>query len=748
MTKQWYTIQELIGMTGVPSTPQGLRKLAKREQWQSQPREKGKGLEYHLSALPETTKACLAAAQVQNSEALKASNTAVQLSAHCKSAQLDREQAHQDKTTALAKQRAMLAFNALPTEKQQLAHAKIAILQARSNYLKQHQAQRKQTSAEKRFVDQYNRRELPFDQQIQTQIQTISVPTLRRWNKQLQDKGPEGLVGRALKKHRATKIEQQQSLQDFLVAIITQKPHFAKKPNRLHELIVESANNYPEWHLPSPSSISRWLTRWLKQNGAAFTYLTNPDDYTSKHRPLYGHMYPWVQQPNDCWELDSTPTDVQLQVDGKLKRYSIVAAIDVHTRRVKLILAPTSNSEAICLLLRKCIQEWGVPNKEGIVRTDNGSDYVSERVTAIFEMLDIGTQRANAFSGWEKPYIERFFRTLSEGLLELLPGYIGHNVSERQAIEAAKSFAERIGKGKKKLQQEAINLACTPEELETLINDWLEYKYLHNPHAGKDMKGKTPFEKYTESHYQPRMVSDPRSLDYLLNYVGTATVVRGKISKDSIAYTAPELMNLEWDRRTVRVFIDPTDIGRCILYRDDNWNMHTEAFNVALVGQEIDPEKLRSARKAQQKELTQFRKSAKRLQQDFGIDTLAAEHLAAHKARNNVEHLGLTTKVTDNKALNALNNATAKTDNSPIYSPEQLEQLAQAKAVIEQQQENINQRKGLLIRDEHEKAYHLANESLTRILSEKEEEFLEDYKHRNPFGRRRVEEIMTRRVEG
>ena len=57
----------------------------------------------------------------------------------------------------------------------------------------------------------------------------------------------------------------------------------------------------------------------------------------------------------------------------------------------------------------------------------------------------MNVSRSNAYSGWEKPHIERFFRTLSHGLIELLPAYIGHCVADRQVIEARKELCPAAG---------------------------------------------------------------------------------------------------------------------------------------------------------------------------------------------------------------------------------------------------------------------------------------------------------------
>lgn len=50
--EEWYTAQEIIGLPGLPSTDRRIRARAEKEGWQSRQREFGKGLEYHVTALP------------------------------------------------------------------------------------------------------------------------------------------------------------------------------------------------------------------------------------------------------------------------------------------------------------------------------------------------------------------------------------------------------------------------------------------------------------------------------------------------------------------------------------------------------------------------------------------------------------------------------------------------------------------------------------------------------------------------
>jgi hypothetical protein len=60
--KDWYSAKELAGIKGMPGTVQGVIMKARKENWQSRPRQgKGGGREYHISKLPDETRAALLA---------------------------------------------------------------------------------------------------------------------------------------------------------------------------------------------------------------------------------------------------------------------------------------------------------------------------------------------------------------------------------------------------------------------------------------------------------------------------------------------------------------------------------------------------------------------------------------------------------------------------------------------------------------------------------------------------------------
>jgi transposase InsO family protein len=94
---------------------------------------------------------------------------------------------------------------------------------------------------------------------------------------------------------------------------------------------------------------------------------------------------------------------------------------------------------------------------------DHGSIYVSEHVTSACARLGISIQPARPYTPADKSPVERFFRTLREGLLEALPGYKGPDVFSR---------------GKDAEHDAFFYLG----ELETIIREWIAVVYHRRPH--------------------------------------------------------------------------------------------------------------------------------------------------------------------------------------------------------------------------------------------------------------------------
>ena len=279
--------------------------------------------------------------------------------------------------------------------------------------------------------------------------------------------------------------------------------------------------------------------------------------------PALGSRSESVTALNQVWELDSTRIDVMC-ADGK--RYVLVAAIDVWSRRAMALVTPESRASAIGLLIRRCLLAWGVPDW---IVTDEGADYTSRHVRRILGDLEVGHEVLPPYSPDQKPFIERWIRTLSHGLLTQLAGFVGHNVAQAKRLRDRTSFAARRGDDR----TVTFRASLTPQQLQERIDGWCEHVYARDPHGG--LGGISPFERAASWRGLRRTV-DERGLDILLAEAagrdGRRKVGKQGIGVDGGMYIAGELGDHmdEWvhvrrdpaDYGTIHVFTDPDRDGR------------------------------------------------------------------------------------------------------------------------------------------------------------------------------------------
>ena len=302
--------------------------------------------------------------------------------------------------------------------------------------------------------------------------------------------------------------------------------------------------------MPGVKTVARWLERFKQEHAALYERFRNPDAWKSRYMIGWGDMSAYLTHPNQVWEFDSTPADVMLD-DG---RHSILGVIDLYTRRVHLHISKTSKAAAVAHLTKKALIAWGVP---GIAKTDNGQDYVSKHINRLFYALNIEHQVSAPFSPWQKPFIERFFRTFSHDLIELLPGYIGHNVADREALRARQQFSDRLFVKDRIVDLPGLSAAA----LQTFCDRWM-LAYEQRPHSG--LKGKTPQQRIQAWREPVQRIDDERVLNLLLQDVpggdGWRTVTKAYgIRVDNFEYLGGDLVPYVGQR--VRVLYDPEDAG-------------------------------------------------------------------------------------------------------------------------------------------------------------------------------------------
>ncbi|MGF1727178.1 transposase [Photobacterium nomapromontoriensis] len=609
---------------------------ATKEAWPNRTREgRGGGKEYAFTGLPEEIQ--VAAAKYFANKLAKESPTFAIGKSNAKRNVAKQQKKEEDRHKAL--QQGTQEFGRLQGKAKTRAEVRLLIVACYKQYIAPFVAQKQKVVGEETFIKEYNRKQLNFDADIYQVVQSVSMRSLRRWEQTLANEGAGALAG-SYQSERKYMIDEHAELQTFCRGMLWHQPDI--QATNLQEAIrAQIELDKIDASLPSISAVRRWLQSFHKEFELVLNQLSNPDDFKNRRQVAWGNAAENISRINQLWELDSTPSDVLL-TDG---RHSIIGGIDVYSRRPILIVHPTSSAEAVCLLMRKAILEFGIPDT---VKTDNGKDYTSRRVMSVISSLEIEQVLTKPFAGDEKPFIERFFRTWAHGISTLLPGYGGHNVTKRQELRSRKSFADQImattkvkGRdGKMRLSKGAdVEVSLSSKELQVIIDDWINNFYLHKHHR---KLGCTPFEQWQKHRTTIRTMDCERTLDILLSPVpassGRAAGVRvankdAGIVVEGISYFAAELG--ERIGQNIYCSWNPHDIGQLYVFNPENMEFICIARNPDLAGQGVTLSELsKEARRQQSIQLAEQRKALRQSSKKIGVGDVAMDVLAAAKKRN------------------------------------------------------------------------------------------------------------------
>lgn len=597
----WLTPLEIaeMGLAGLPSSERGVRLLAERVGWNasalSRPRTgRGGGREYQIGLLPieaqrrlmdehrasEVSRKLAVIDAVEAARALQMSKgqaiREAALSAGVSVATVTRwvravegvpvdqramvlspapeavaagmagDAQDADRITALAS--GLARFEGLSDEQKQVAETRAAMLRAVNGLVRSGLA-----LAEARvvFAQSWTAREDDFglDEAAHGVVPQVSAPTLKRWAQEFKRGGLAGLAPKWGARKGKTGIDGDAEIKTLIEGMLLEHPDCSAK------LVMRGLRaRITGREVPSYRSVQRWIAQWKEDNAALYLMASSPDGFRSKARLVVGNASENVLRLNQRWEMDSTPNDVML-ADGS--RHALIGLIDVWSRRVRLVVARTSNAAGVAACLRKGLMDFGVPEQ---LKCDNGSDYKSRHMARVCAGLEIEQTFCQPFNPQEKPHIERFFRTFSHDLVTLLDGFIGHNVDQRSRIEDRKAFAARI------MDKDAapVELRKSAAELQQFCDEWCRTIYERELHSAL---GRAPFEQAQSWTGPVRGIEDERALDVLLMPApgdgGTRVVGKKGIALDRWHYTDPVLIHHY--RKRVQVRLDEADWGRVLV---------------------------------------------------------------------------------------------------------------------------------------------------------------------------------------
>lgn len=404
------------------------------------------------------------------------------------------------------------------------------------------------------FRDRYNQGKIALPDWVLEAVskdKKLHKATLYRWQKAYQERGLFGLASAYGHRKGVTKLADEQK--DFVKALIADHPDIL-----IPQIMAALEARFIPQGIAVPAShvVNHFGKRYRRENHSQLLFMSNPDAWRSKYQFAAGSASKNIIRLNQLWEADATPADIMLS-DG---RHAVVANLDVFSRAAKVLIVPVSKAQAIGTLLRRCIIDWGVPE---ILRTDNGKDFTSHHLERVLTALEIEQDLCPPFTPEAKPHVERFIQTFSHGIVELLPGFIGHNVAERKGIEARKSFAERLVK-----KGEIVEVKLTAREFQTICDRWTMAEYMQNPHSG--LGGKTPAEIVRSWTEPVRRIEDERALDVLLcpaakdggwRSIGKKGVEAGRRFYFNTAMAG-------YEGRRVQVLLDHTDLGKTYVFEE------------------------------------------------------------------------------------------------------------------------------------------------------------------------------------
>lgn len=157
---------------------------------------------------------------------------------------------------------------------------------------------------------------------------------------------------------------------------------------------------------------------------------------------------------------------------------------------------------------------------------DNGREFHADAIADALLSLGIAVEFAASKSPNDKPFVERFLRTINYQLIHTLKGTTLAKVHQRVGFKS---------------EDEAV---LTLEELDRIIHVWICNVYHQRPHRG--LAGKTPLEVWNSDVlvYPPQLKMSPQEIDYEFAEVEEKPVHHYGIELNTYKYNCSALQDL------------------------------------------------------------------------------------------------------------------------------------------------------------------------------------------------------------
>ncbi|MBF6611710.1 MAG: DDE-type integrase/transposase/recombinase [Chloroflexi bacterium] len=189
---------------------------------------------------------------------------------------------------------------------------------------------------------------------------------------------------------------------------------------------------------------------------------------------------------------------------------------------------------------------WPVYGLPEMLVVDNGKDFVGRDLADACAQLGIVLEYMAVRSPWLKGAIERFFRSIAQGLVHPLPGSTLSNVLQLGDYDPAKDAC--------------ITLGAFTELLHIFLLD----EYAQRWHKGKKGIPARLWHESVQSGFAPALHHSSTELRILMGRIEERTIQRTGINFENLRYQSPDLFRLRArlpKGAKVKFKYDPKDIG-------------------------------------------------------------------------------------------------------------------------------------------------------------------------------------------
>lgn len=365
----------------------------------------------------------------------------------------------------------------------------------RTKYFELDETQKKQANERLRILkdwDEYKREGVSTSKFCDNKNRSeptlkLSEQKLYRWQRDYKEKGIVGLADMR-GKARAGKTKLKPWMQEFVLQQFRAFGAGGINYLQLWDALHEEAGRRGELDymkflkkeqkpMVDYGTIKRYIDNYYKENRLEYVMVTLGEDKAKSYlQPAMGNQKETITRRNQCWQIDSSPLDVMVR-DGENKeafRPNILSIVDVFSGRCVMSLERTSNAISLIRLMWKALEKFGKPD---YIKGDNGKDYLSKQFQELLNGLGIDYDRAIAYAGDEKGFVERHFRTVQHSGISFIPGYIGNSLAKREMIEQRtpkrlRKAKDQFGNVKKTNQLHLLTFEQMKMRLDTEVAKW------------------------------------------------------------------------------------------------------------------------------------------------------------------------------------------------------------------------------------------------------------------------------------